>query len=199
MAERRSAAIAIGGRKEGDSFDVSALSQSLPCKPGSLAREAPVGKDEPPPLELPSSVPSHDPIDEERGRTLIRFNANIEAEEFSCTPAQREVFLSQSCPTWSTFDMPGRVDPSQWKEEAAEEAAPAPGAMAVPGSTNVESVIEADVNIIGRSPTILESFKMYNGSSLDEPEVSKLEEISEEVEPPLQDDDDEEDQFALDA
>lgn len=198
MAERRSAAIAIGGRK-GDAFDVSALSQSLPCKPGSLAKAAPVGKDEPPPLELPSSVPNHDPIDEERGRTLIRFTAEIEAEEFSCSPAQREVYLSQSCPNWGTFQMPGagKADPApQWKEEAPAE--PAPGAMAVPGHTAVESLIEADVNIIGRSPTILESFKMYNGSG-DEPEVSKLDEISEEVEPPPQDDEEEEDQFALDA
>lgn len=202
MADRHSAAIAIVGRKGGaDAFDVSVLSQSLPCKPRSLARITP--ESEPPPLELPStSSPAHEPvIDTEKGRTLIRFSAEITEGEFSSTPAEREMYLSQSCPTWgTTFAMPGQ-DVDFARREPEESA---PGAMAVPGHLVDDGAVEAE-GVIGKSPTILETFKMYNGSgSLMDPEMSKLDDITEEPIPAEdnnaeRDDDDDEDQFSLDA
>lgn len=204
MAERPSAAISIMGRQGpgADPFDVSLLSQSLPCKPRSLARPSPVVEEDPmPELELPKSSPAHEPIlpilhgDTEKGRTLIRYNADITAEEFSSTPVQRETYLSQSCPNWSTFQMPA-VEKTLTEPEPEETA---PGAMAVPGHVAaVEATIEAE-GVIGKSPTILETFKMYNAAGSVEDDISKLETVEEAELPPQEDDNDDEDQFALDA
>lgn len=55
-----------------------------------------------------------------------------------------------------------------------------------------------DQGIIGKSPTILETFKLYNASASLEDDMSKLEDINEE-EALVDNGDDEEDQFALDA
>lgn len=200
MADRRSAAISIGGRPGGGDVDHSILSQSLPCKPRSLAKMI-SPEMEPPPLELPKSSPATTEtmlaVDEER--SLIRYaDAEITAEELSSTPAQRATYLSQSCPNWSTFQMPGAKAPDfEMPEETAE------GAVAVPGHPAVEHVIEAEVGIIGKSPTILESFKMYNQSgslSLMDEEMQKstLDDINED-EPVAADDDDDEAQFSLEA
>lgn len=194
MAERHSAAIAIASRQGAEPFDVSLLSQSLPCKPRSLARTSP--ELEPPPLELPKSSPAHDPIiDGERGRTLIRYNTEITAEEFSSSPAEREVYLSQSCPNWGTFQMPeARIDFGlQPKEETA------PGAVAVPGHGVVEQSAEAEA--IGKSPTILESFKMYNATGMDEKVGESLDDITEEGLNEIAPEEEEEDdaQFSLEA
>jgi len=199
MAERQSAALAIAGRPGNTSGNVSLLSQSLPCKPRSLARIVP-NEMEPPPLELPEATPpASDPIlsEDAGGRTLIRFSAVITAEEFGSSPAQREVYLSQSCPTWSTFQMPSTTVDFAPRVAPAEEATP--GAMAVPGNMAVESVVESE-GIIGASPTILESFKMYN-AGVDETEFSKisLEEIVEEPMAMPEDEGDDEDQFSLEA
>lgn len=203
MADRRSAAISIGKPAPGaggDPFDVSLLSQSLPCKPRSYARPMP-SEDEPPPLELPKSSPAHDPIvgDTEKGRTLIRYNADITAEEFTSTPVQRAEYLSQSCPNWSTFQMPEGERPSWLPERAPTKEEPVEGAMAVPGHVAaVEAAIEAE-GIIGKSPTILETFKLYNASASVEDDISKLEDINEEEALVEDNGDDDEDQFALDA
>jgi hypothetical protein len=181
---------------------MSILSQSLPCKPRSLAKTSP--EMEPPPLELPTSQPKYSPaegflpLDEER--SLIRYaDAEITAEELSSTPAQREMYLSQSCPNWSTFQMPGAQAP---QFEMPEETAA--GAVAVPGNPAVEHVIEAEegVQMIGKSPTILESFKMYNQSGSvglmdEEMQKNSLEDIIEDE--PVVEDDDDEAQFSLEA
>jgi len=197
MADRRSAAIAIGGRPGPDGHD-GILSQSLPCKPRSLAQTSP--EMEPPPLELPKSSPATNEafLAEDEERSLIRYaDAEITAEELSSTPAQREMYLSQSCPNWSTFQMPVAQEKAfEMPEETAE------GAVAVPGHAAIENVIEAEVGIIGASPTILESFKMYNaagsvGGIDQELAKSSLEEIVED-EPP-RDDDEDEAQFSLEA
>lgn len=193
----RSEAITIAGPRGGDPFDVSLLSQSLPCKPRSLARPPPTIKDdEPPLLELPKSSPAHDPIegDTEKGRTLIRFSADITAGELSSTPAERDTYLSQSCPNWSTFQMPRAEEASPVVEEES-----APGAMAVPGHVAaVEAAIEAE-GVIGKSPTILETFQLYNGAA----EVDGLANISEDaplqLAPEEQQEEEEEEQFSLDA
>lgn len=200
MAGRSEAITIAGGARGGDPFDVSLLSQSLPCKPRSLARPPPTIKDdEPPPLELPQSSPAHDPItgDTERGRTLIRFTSEISAGELSSTPAERETYLSQSCPNWSTFQMPLREE----KASPVAEEETAPGAMAVPGHVAaVEAAIEAE-GVIGKSPTILETFQLYNGAaSLDD----GLDKISEDAPLELapedeQPEEEEEEQFSLDA
>lgn len=212
--EGRSAAIAIGGgRRPADAFDVSMLSQSLPVKPRSLAAVAPAL--EPPPLELPKSSPgeglvcaSGSLVDEEVGRTLIRYSADISAEEFSCSPAERQVFLSQSCPAWGHFGVQrAQPDVAAWRREKAPEEMPEPGAVLVPGrkSSFESSLLESE--IIAQSPTILESFKMYKGNAAEaaeeEPAVGPggLEEIveEEEVVPVAGDDDEDEDQFSLEA
>lgn len=203
-AERPSAAISIIGRQGpagGDSFDVSLLSQSLPCKPRSLARPPPtLEEDVMPELELPKSSPANEPVlpilhgDTEKGRTLIRYTADITAEEFSSTPVERATYLSQSCPNWSTFQMP-EVENSFTRPMPEETA---PGAMAVPGNAPVEAVPQEEA-VIGKSPTILETFKMYNASASLEDEFSKLETVEEADLPPVEDDNEEEDQFALDA
>ena len=73
------------------------------------------------------------------------------------------------------------------------------GAMAVPGHVAaVEATIEAE-GVIGKSPTILETFKMYNAAGSVEDDISKLETVEEAELPPQEDDNDDEDQFALDA
>jgi len=161
--ERRSAAIAIGRRS--DDIDLSQLSQSLPCKPRSLARASPAL--EPPPLELPKSSPAYEPFeDTEKGRTLIRYSAEISAAEFSCSPSERHVLLSQSCPNWSTFNLPKEM-PQEVEEHRMSQIPrleDGSGAMDVPckRSPPVESVLAEGEVMIGKSPTILESFKMYS-------------------------------------
>lgn len=195
----RSEAISIAGPRGGDPFDVSLLSQSLPCKPRSLARPAPVIKDdEPPLLELPKSSPAQgDPVmgDTERGRTLIRFSAEITAGELSSTPAERATYLSQSCPNWSTFQMP--VAEEEASPVAEEETAP--GAMAVPGHVAaVEAAIEAE-GVIGKSPTILETFQLYNGAAGVEDGLANISEDAPLEPEDEQQDDEEEEQFSLDA
>merc|ERR1712086_376877 len=197
--ERRSAAIAIVGRDAG-SIDMSQLSQSLPCKPRSLARTSPAM--EPPPLELPKSLPASEPFeDTEKGRTLIRYSAEISAAEFSCSPTERQEFLSQSCPTWSTFRLPRNLTP---EEEITDYSADEPAVgMAVPCQTNSTLDKFAENEAMGKSPTILESFKMLNVSAhpvsgaeeMDGFSKHALDEISEEVEV----DDDDEAQFSLEA
>jgi len=200
MADRRSAAIAIGGRAAGANVDVSILSQSLPCKPRSLAQTSP--EMEPPPLELPKSSPAESILQIDEERSLIRYaDADISAEEFSSTPAQREMYLSQSCPNWSTFQMPQAPAQAPARFEMPEETAE--GAVAVPGHPAVENVIEAEVGIIGASPTILESFKIYNqagsvGLLDEEMGKSSLDDINED-EPSPENDDDDEAQFSLEA
>jgi len=199
MADRRSVAIAIGGRPDGAGPMDSILSQSLPCKPRSLAQTSP-DLDELPPLELPKSSPSEPllPLDEERSLIRLPDAAEITAEEFSSTPAQRETYLSQSCPSWSTFQMPRQAQAALAPIEMPEE--PNEGAVAVPGHAAVENLIEAEVGIIGKSPTILESFKMYNASQGLEEEMGKssLDDIIED-EQPQENDDDDEAQFSLEA
>jgi hypothetical protein len=152
---------------------------------------------EPPPLELPESSPADAvSVDTDKGRTLIRYNTEITAEEFSSSPgAEREMYLSQSCPNWGTFQMP-TTTVNFLPEKAKEEATP--GAMAVPGNMAVESSLEAE-GIIGKSPTILETFKLYN-AGIEEVETGRLDDISEEPLPMEQpeDDDDDDGQFALD-
>jgi len=162
--ERRSAAIAIVGKRDGESFDLSCMSQSLPCKPRSLARASPAL--EPPPLELPKTSPCDPFEDSEKGRTLIRYSAEISAAEFSCSPKERQQFLSQSCPNWGTFHLPQEAE-ACWKQESHEPKTA--GAMDVPqersSSFGKEDFSEAEVTI-GKSPTILESFKMYTTGAL---------------------------------
>jgi len=197
MADSRSAAIAIGGRQGAAPADMC-ISQSLPCKPRSLAVASPAM--EPPPFELPKSSPAETLLDIDEERSLIRLKTaeDISAEEFSSTPAQREMYLSASCPSWSTFQLP-KVAQAAPKFEVPEE--PAEGAVAVPGHAAVENLIEAEVGIIGKSPTILESFKIYNreqGIGLDDDMAkNSLDDIIED-EPPQENDDDDEAQFALD-
>lgn len=89
--------------------------------------------------------------------------------------------------------------PVDFAPRAAPEE-PTPGAMAVPGHMAVENVIEAET-VIGKSPTILESFKMYN-AGVDETDFAKisLDEIVEEPIPMNEEAaDEDEDQFSLEA
>jgi len=196
MAEKgASAAISIGGGRS-DSFDTSLLSQSLPLpfKPRSLARESPAF--EPDLLVLPESSPAEQPcIDQEVGRTLIRYTSEISAEEFTASsPAERQTFLSQSCPNWSTFAPPREA--AFMRPEREEEAA-APGSMAVPSKGRRGSDGGLDGDIIAASPTILESFKMYNAEKAGEDPADApavLEEIREE---PAQVDEDDEEELAF--
>lgn len=208
MAEDgRSAAIEIVGRREGESFDTSLLSQSLPLpvKPKSLARSAAL---DPPPLELPQSSPAECglEVDQEVGRTLIRYTADISAAEFSCSPAERQTYLSQSCPTWGTQLSLVGADPHELAGLPEADEPPAPGAMAVPKGDRKSSFEAGDLisaeGIIAASPTIFESFKMYNPGhavAAAEEEAAPLQGISEEDPPPQGDDDDDEAQFSLEA
>jgi len=202
MAEDgRSAAIDIARRRGGESFDTSLLSQSLPnpVKPKSIARAAPL---DPPILELPQSSPAEGlAVDEEVGRTLIRYTADISAEEFSCSPAERQVYLSQSCPTWGAqLGMVRGGDPMDLGGGAEEEPA-APGAMAIKGGRKSSFEGAGDLigaeGIIAASPTIFESFKMFPAAAAAEgAEEGPLKGIVEEEEPPREDSD-EDAQFAL--
>lgn len=201
MAEKGpSAAISIGAPR-GDAFDTSLLSQSLPLpfKPRSLARESPAF--EPDLLVLPESSPAEvSCIDQEVGRTLIRYTSEISAEELTASsPAERQMYLSQSCPNWSSFAAP-REEVMMKEEE--EESAAAPGAMAVPSKGRRGSDGGMDGDIIAASPTILESFKLYHSEKAgeDPAEVAGgLQEIREEPVNAADEEDEEELAFSLEA
>jgi len=183
------------------------MSQSLPCKPRSLARAAPILAEEPPPLELPKSSPAYEPFEDyTKGRTLIRYSAEISAKEFSCSPSERQEFLSQSCPNWSSFHLP--KDPTSvepLRRERQELFHSNAGALDMPSKGSPGSnFLETEVTMMGKSPTILESFKLISRREVDDNEhfgVSRrhsLDNIMEETVAAAVDDEDE-DQFSLEA
>eukprot|EP00658_Telonema_sp_P-2_P062529 TRINITY_DN511_c0_g1_i1.p1 TRINITY_DN511_c0_g1~~TRINITY_DN511_c0_g1_i1.p1 ORF type:complete len:220 (+),score=34.00 TRINITY_DN511_c0_g1_i1:297-956(+) len=196
MANRlpqRSAPMSINGGSQPHPNEAG-LSQSCPpIKPSHIFK---VPAREPEPFNLPQSISEHEELsfsqpvpmnssnneddnaDEEGpGRSFIRTEGfeNISAEEFNSNQQERDVFLSQSCPTWGSMELPD-FPPRSAKEEV--QVAP-PEVEESVGATEISFAKLSFQNLaeMGRSPTIFESLKFVSATDLHPPEL--MEEVDE--------------------
>lgn len=153
---------------------------------------------DPEPLNLPQSINENEELDfstppmaaapgededEGPGRSFIRNEGfeNISAEEFKSTVKEREMFLSQSCPTWTADftlpDFPPRPPRPEAHSTAPEEDSEEVAATEIKFAKLSFEEFSDNLADLGRSPTIFESLK-FVGSA----DVSAISSIPEEEE-----------------